>query len=96
LLIAALVLEMNKVRKATRVVAIHWNWYNSIRVTSMVHQISPIRIHNNGLASCNDKRKNLTRVKATFIRRTSLKNPTPWLPAARTHEKMKMFSSRPW
>jgi hypothetical protein len=25
LLIAALVLEMNKVRKATRVVAIHWN-----------------------------------------------------------------------
>ncbi len=57
--IAAPVLEMNKVRKATRVVAIHWNRYNSIRVTSMVHQISPIRIHNDGRASCNDKKEKL-------------------------------------
>ena len=41
-------------------------------------------------------KKFLALVKATFILLTSLKNPIPLLPAARTHEKITMLASRPW
>ena len=41
-------------------------------------------------------KKCLARVNATFIRLTSLKNPIPRLPAARTQEKITTLASRPW
>lgn len=41
-------------------------------------------------------KKYFARVSATFILRTSLRNPIPWLPDARTAENITMFASRPW
>jgi len=39
---------------------------------------------------------NRARVKATFKRRGSLRNPTPWCSFDRTHDKTMKSFSRPW
>jgi hypothetical protein len=70
------------------------------RSTALVSRACSIKSDQYGFTTTDAHRaitnkKCFARVNATFMRRTSDKNPMPRLPAARTAENMTIFASRP-